>query len=71
MSVDLSEVELIENENGPRENHSALLDVSFYLANYFAFNLYIYLVETRYDQSEGRGNWVDFESALQWYGKRY
>lgn len=26
-SVDLTEVELIENENGPRENHSALLDV--------------------------------------------
>lgn len=31
LSVDLSEVELIENENGPRENHSALLDVSFYI----------------------------------------
>ncbi|XP_066248277.1 voltage-dependent calcium channel subunit alpha-2/delta-3 [Euwallacea similis] len=27
LSVDLSEVELIENENGPRENHSALLDL--------------------------------------------
>ncbi|XP_048526284.1 voltage-dependent calcium channel subunit alpha-2/delta-3 isoform X1 [Dendroctonus ponderosae] len=27
LSVDLSEVELVENENGPRENHSALLDL--------------------------------------------
>ncbi|XP_030748608.1 voltage-dependent calcium channel subunit alpha-2/delta-3 isoform X3 [Sitophilus oryzae] len=27
ISVDLSEAELIENENGPRENHSALLDI--------------------------------------------
>ncbi|XP_050313474.1 voltage-dependent calcium channel subunit alpha-2/delta-4 [Anthonomus grandis grandis] len=27
LSVDLSEVELIENESGPRENHSALLDL--------------------------------------------
>ncbi|KAK9758435.1 VWA N-terminal [Popillia japonica] len=27
ISVDLSELELIENENGPRENHSVLLDL--------------------------------------------
>ncbi|CAH1121282.1 unnamed protein product [Ceutorhynchus assimilis] len=27
LSVDLSEVELVENENGPRENHSVLLDL--------------------------------------------
>ncbi|XP_060516283.1 voltage-dependent calcium channel subunit alpha-2/delta-3 isoform X2 [Cylas formicarius] len=27
ISIDLSEVELTENENGPRENHSALLDL--------------------------------------------
>lgn len=27
-SVDLTEVELVENESGPRENNSALLDVS-------------------------------------------
>lgn len=30
-SIDLTEVELIENENGPRENHSVLLDVSRHL----------------------------------------
>ena len=28
VSVDISELELVENENGPRENHSVLLDVS-------------------------------------------
>ncbi|KAL3289880.1 hypothetical protein HHI36_023270 [Cryptolaemus montrouzieri] len=27
ISVDLTEVELVENENGPRENHSVLLDL--------------------------------------------
>lgn len=30
ISVDLTEVELVENENGPRENHTVLLDVSTY-----------------------------------------
>lgn len=34
ISVDLSELELIENENGPRENHSVLLDVSLVRARH-------------------------------------
>ncbi|KYB29565.1 voltage-dependent calcium channel subunit alpha-2/delta-3 isoform X2 [Tribolium castaneum] len=29
ISVDLTEVELVENENGPRENHSVLLDLRY------------------------------------------
>ncbi|RZC42869.1 Ankyrin repeat domain containing protein [Asbolus verrucosus] len=29
VSVDLTEVELVENENGPRENHSVLLDLRY------------------------------------------
>lgn len=35
ISVDLTEVELVENENGPRSNNSILLDVSLIPPNLF------------------------------------
>lgn len=66
-SIDLTEVELVEHEGGPRENHSVLLDVI--TTRLMQFNVcYICLpisAATGYDQSKGRGDGDERENPLR------
>lgn len=56
-SIDLTEVELVEHESGPRENHSVLLDVIMTVfPRLNAYVIYLFLFQLRQDminQKEG------------------
>lgn len=66
----MTEVELIENENGPRENNSALLDVnrSPKLCDFAVSNSVDFTAATRHDRSEGRRDGIAREGSLRYNG---
>lgn len=75
LSVDLTEVELVENDNGPRENNSVLLDVSTYykkstiLLLVYIIIVYYIIAKTRYDLAKRRRNGIKRKNSLRSNGK--